>query len=77
MFESKKILDRLPEDRFFNVTCTMRVVPSGYFKVLMTISVVAKTMVSEWKYGTHKCRSASMAFRMSSEKPKINFWSHL
>lgn len=47
LFESKKILAQLPDLRAFNVTCTMRVVPAGYFKVLMTISIVVKTMVSE------------------------------
>lgn len=47
LFESKKILNELQEDRAFNVTSTMRVVPAGYLKVLMTVAVVVKTMVSK------------------------------
>lgn len=49
LFASKKVLERLPEERLFNINCTMRVVPAGYFKILMTMSVVVKNVVSKWK----------------------------
>lgn len=45
LFASKKILEQLPDQRLFNVTCTMRVVPAGYFTNCMTISVVVKNAV--------------------------------
>lgn len=46
IFECKEILETLPEERYFNITSTMRVIPVGFFKTLLTISVVKKNMVS-------------------------------
>lgn len=41
LFASEEILNNLPDTRYFNITTTMRVVPSlGIFTVLLTVSVI-------------------------------------
>ncbi len=75
MFGAKKILDRLPHDRHFNVTSTERVVPAGHFKVLMTFSLVANTMVSKdvehsidclWQLPTPSLRIKTLSMNRTS-----------
>lgn len=48
MFENTNVLEKLPEERFFNITCTMRVVPDGFFIVLLTISAVKQNTVRKF-----------------------------
>lgn len=52
VFECKSILETLPDQRIFNITCTLRVVPVGFFEVLLTISIVKNNNVSDLFYKT-------------------------
>lgn len=45
MFQNINILEKLPVDRSYNINSSMRVVPAGFFVVLLTISVIKKDMV--------------------------------
>lgn len=49
MIENPNILENLPEQRFFNITCTLRVVPDCFFIVLLTISAVKKNRVRKYQ----------------------------
>lgn len=46
IFASEHILNDLPESRQFNISATMRVVPPGFFKVMLTFSVIKLDKVS-------------------------------
>lgn len=46
VFASERILADLPDDRLFNFCSSMRVVPPGFFTMMITISVIKLEKVS-------------------------------